>query len=195
MKLVYIHGANASSESFNFIRDHVTGYDEILIDYNTETSFHKNLDQMETLLKGETDPFFIIAHSLGGIYALHLYQKFSSRVKGAVTMSTPYGGIKIADLAKYFMPFNQLLRDVGATSQPIMDAAKVKIPSNIKWTQLVTTKGNVPWINEPNDCVVAISSMESRKDFEQIHMDRNHYEVVISYDTIDLIKSKIALVK
>lgn len=195
MKLVYIHGANASSESFNFIRDHVRGYDEILIDYNTETSFSKNLDQMCAVLDSFTDPIFFIAHSLGGIYALHLYQKYSSRVKGAVTMSTPYGGIKIADLAKYFMPFNQLLRDVGATSQPIVDAGKVKIGKTIGWTQLITTKGNVPWINEPNDCVVAISSMETRKDFELIHMDRNHYEVVISYHTVDIINSKLALVK
>ena len=195
MKLVYIHGANASSESFNFVRDHVKGYDEIMIDYKTETSFYKNLDQMISLLDETSDPIFFIAHSLGGIYALHLYQKFQSRVKGAVTMSTPYGGIKIADLAKYFMPFNQLLRDVGPNSQPILEASKIKIPKSVLWTQLVTTKGNVPWINEPNDCVVAISSMDLRKDFDIIHMDKNHYEVVISYQTVDLINKKIDLVK
>lgn len=193
MKLVYIHGANASSESFNFLRDHIHGYDEILIDYNTETSFSNNLCQMVELLSAETGPIFFIAHSQGGIYALHLYEKFKNNVKGAVTLSTPYGGIKIADIIKYFIPYNQLLRDVGPASAPIRNSQNIKIDSNINWTQLVTTKGNVPWIGEPNDCVVAISSMKHRRDFEIIEMNKNHYEIVISYSTVDIIKQKLSV--
>ena len=69
MNLVYIHGANATSESFNHIRTRLgKGLD---LNYDSRDGFEHNLAAMQQSLAGVEQCFFI-AHSLGGIYALHL---------------------------------------------------------------------------------------------------------------------------
>ena len=105
MQLVYIHGASATSESFNYIRSKLgTG---IYINYDSRNGFENNLTDMLATLQNAKDIFFI-AHSLGGIYSLHIANAIPKQVMGAVTLSTPYGGAEVADVAKYFLPFSRL---------------------------------------------------------------------------------------
>lgn len=105
MKIVYIHGASATGDSFNYIRANLKHPDEIVIEYNSGDGFEYNLNKMKLLLNTETEMFFI-CHSLGGIYALHLADAFPEQVLGAITLSTPYGGAETADYVKYFLPFS-----------------------------------------------------------------------------------------
>lgn len=188
MLLVYIHGASATSESFNYIRQHIKG-NELLINYDSRNGFEKNLDNMRELLSAQRDMFFI-CHSLGGIYALHLANEFPNQVLGAVTLSTPYGGAEVADVAKYFLPYSRLLKDIGPTSLAMKHARSINITQ--PWTNIVTTQGSAPWIPAPNDGVVTISSQRKRGDImELIELDCNHYEVVLNDQVIDIIKEKI----
>ena len=184
MKLVYIHGASATGDSFNYIRSQLKYNDDIVIEYNSDNGFEYNLDKMIPQLKFEKELFFI-CHSLGGIYALHLANIFKDSTLGAVTISTPYGGAESADYAKYFLPFNRLLRDIGPNSKPILSANNIKIQH--PWTNIVTTRGNSPWIIQKNDGVVTFNSMTHKQDMEFIEIDSNHYEVVISPITVEVI--------
>jgi pimeloyl-ACP methyl ester carboxylesterase len=185
--LVYIHGASATGESFTHIREHIKGKDKVL-EYSSSNGFKNNLAMMSEELESNNDNLFFVAHSLGGIYALYLADRFKDRVQGGITLSTPYGGCVQADFAKYFLPFSRLMRDIGTMSAPMSDAAKIKAPKN--WTNIVTTVGQSPWINEPNDGVVTIESMRAKKDIELIELDLNHYEVVISNRVVDIIKKR-----
>jgi hypothetical protein len=188
MLLVYIHGASATSESFNYIRKHVQGQ-ELLINYDSRNGFEKNLAIMKDLLSAQKDMFFI-CHSLGGIYALHLANEFSSQVLGAVTLSTPYGGAEVADVAKYFLPYSRLLKDIGPTSWAMKYARSIQI--TCPWTNIVTTQGSAPWIPAPNDGVVTITSQCKREDImELIELDCNHYEIVLNDHVVNIIKNKI----
>ena len=188
MKLVYIHGANATTESFNYIRDHLKHDDEIAISYSSNDGFEANLSMMKNLLK-DYDNMFFICHSIGGIYALHLADHFKTRVLGAVTLSTPYGGSHAADYVKYFLPFNKLLRDIGPNSYPIKSASRISIVH--PWCNVVTVAGKSPWMIEPNDGVVTIASMLHRKDMDFVELETNHYEVVISPATVKIIKARM----
>lgn len=188
MKLVYIHGASATGDSFNYIRQHVKRNDDIVVEYDSNHGFYNNLAIIKERLKDETDIFFI-CHSLGGIYALHLYSEFSEKITGAVTISTPYGGAETADYAKYFMPFSQLLRDIGPNSLPFRQLRDIVV--DIPWTNIVTTRGNSPWILHDNDGVVTVNSQRCRKDISYIELAINHYEVVLSPETVRVIKDKI----
>lgn len=188
MLLVYIHGASATSESFNYIRQHIKG-NELLINYDSRNGFEKNLANMRELLSAQRDMFFI-CHSLGGIYALHLANEFPNQVLGAVTLSTPYGGAEVADVAKYFLPYSRLLKDIGPTSLAMKHARSINITQ--PWTNVVTTQGSAPWIPAPNDGVVTISSQRKREDImELIELDCNHYEVVLNDQVIEIIKEKL----
>jgi len=146
MKLVYIHGANATSESFNYIRSKIG--DGIDVNYDSRNGFENNLKDMLAQLKNIKDIFFV-AHSLGGIYALHLANAIPEQVLGAVTISTPYGGAEVADYAQYFLPFSRLMRDIGPSSWAMRQADRINIQH--PWTNIVTLKGQSPFIIAPND--------------------------------------------
>jgi predicted alpha/beta hydrolase family esterase len=186
MTLVYIHGASATSESFNYIRSKIG--DGIAINYDSRNGFENNLENIKNEISPYKDIFFV-AHSLGGIYALHLANDMPHSVKGAVTLSTPYGGAEVADYAKYFLPFSRLMRDIGPSSWVMRQADKIKIQH--PWTNIVTVKGQSAFMHEPNDGVVTIASQRHHDDMELIEVDCNHYEVVLSDSVIKLIKQKI----
>lgn len=189
MTIVYIHGASATSESFARIREHINKRD-LCIDYRSSNGFSNNLKKMIELLD-DVEKVFFVAHSLGGIYAMHLAHKFPNKVLGAVTLSTPYGGSREADYAKYFLPFSQLMRDIGTMSLPMSSIKELNYPKD-KWTNVVTTQGASPWIKQDNDGVVTVESMRAVTDMELIEVDLNHYEVVISDKTIKIIKDRLA---
>lgn len=192
MNIVYIHGASATGDSFNFIRSHIKHPNETIIEYNSQLGFSNNLRDMQELLQDKHDMVFI-CHSLGGIYALHLANTFPDQTRGAITISTPYGGAESADYAKYFLPFSRLLRDIGPNSWPIKQANEMKIQH--PWKNIVTTRGDSPWMLHPNDGVVTQDSMRHRTDMELEDLYINHYEVVMSPKTVDIIKNFIYTIK
>jgi len=187
-KIVYIHGASATSDSFNYIREHIRN-DDMVLEYSSLNRFVDNLETMKEQLSEESDIFFV-AHSLGGIYALHLADHYSDRVRGAVTISTPYGGSREADVAKWFLPFNHLMRDIGPDAYPMRQARKISVPC--PWTNIVTVRGGSPFISEANDGVVTLESMRKHSSImDLIELNLNHYEVLLSGQTVDVIKSRL----
>lgn len=189
--IVYVHGASATAESFTHIRQFVRDQFEepdIMLEYRSEDGFDYNLEQMKNKLD-QAERLFFISHSLGGIYSLHLADHYRSVTKGGVSLSTPYGGSVEADFARYFLPFNRLMKDVGPMSEPMRQARYIEAPPN--WTQVVTTRGQSPWIVDPNDGVVTLKSMRSRQDFELIEVELNHYEVVLSDRVVSLILDRV----
>lgn len=187
MTLVYIHGASATGESFNYIRKHIGGKD-IVVNYDSRNGFENNLKIMQEQLAPMNDIFFI-GHSLGGIYSLHLANLLPKQTLGAVTLSTPYGGAEVADYVQYFLPFSRLMRDIGPSSWVMKQANKIKIQH--PWTNVVTIKGQSPFMIEPNDGVVTITSQKHHSDMELIEVDYNHYEVVLNEKVINIIKDRI----
>jgi pimeloyl-ACP methyl ester carboxylesterase len=186
MTLVYIHGASATSESFNYIRSKLgAGID---INYDSRNGFENNLKSMQDQLADVKDMAFV-AHSLGGVYSLHIANAMPEQVKGAVTLSTPYGGAEVAEFAKFFLPFSRLMRDIGPSSWAMKQAKQIKIQH--PWTNIVTIKGQSPFIIEPNDGVVSIASQKHHEDMELLEVDYNHYEVVLSDQVVVLIKERV----
>lgn len=185
-KIVYIHGANSSSASFNYIKVKVKTKNSISMDYNSNYGFYSNLEYMIDTLSSY-EKIFIIAHSLGGIYALHLYKHLP--IIGAVTISTPYNGSSMADWARYMFPNYKLFKDVGLKSPPIIEGKEIKV--NVPWIQLISTTGRVPWMFPNNDGVVTIHSQKARDDMEQIELPYNHYDIMSAPETVDIIKERI----
>jgi pimeloyl-ACP methyl ester carboxylesterase len=186
MTIVYIHGASATSESFNYIRSKLG--DGIDINYDSRNGFENNLAEIMEQLKDVKDMAFV-AHSLGGIYSLHIANAMPTQVKGAVTLSTPYGGAEVAEYAKYFLPFSRLMRDIGPNSWAFKQASKIKIQH--PWTNVVTVKGQSPFMLAHNDGVVTVASQKHHEDMELVEVDYNHYEVVLAEPVVDIIKERI----
>lgn len=186
MKYLYIHGANATGQSFNYIRERLKGTD-LTLEYSCAVGFDTNLEVMAEKLQDEKD-LFIVGHSMGGIYALHLANKFPDQIIGAVTLATPYGGSRVAEIARWVLPYYKLIHDIVPDSKTIKTTRS--LPVLHPWTQVVTTTGNVPWLGQPNDGIVSLASMRSRRDIEQIDVGCNHYEVCVSPTVVKIIKER-----
>ena len=181
---IYIHGATATGQSFNYIRDIIRGKSMVL-EYDSEAGFFNNLDRLSEEIAVTSDRLFFVGHSLGGIYSLSLAKRFESRTLGGVTISTPYGGSEIAPFLKYFVPFNRLLKEIGPTSKPILHARDIEL--SVPWCNIVTTRGNSPWIATPNDGVVTVESQKLHSGFDYIEIAVNHYEVLLDPEVVQII--------
>ena len=188
MNIVFIHGHGATSSCFDFIQPALAEHSGILLDYDSDEGFSKNLDAMQERLKEEDDIFFV-AHSLGGIYALHLANTLRDLVHGAVTISTPYGGSQAAQLVKYMMPFNQMLRDIQPGSAPIEQGNRFK--SAHPWTNIVTTAGHSAMMLAANDGVVTVDSMRHRPDIRLVEVNADHFTVLRDPSTLGIIQESI----
>lgn len=188
MHIVYIHGNAATGESFNFIREHLRGHQDIVLEYDSTNGFYNNYAGMLERLSGLNDLFFI-AHSLGGIYALHLANELGDSVRGAVTLSTPYGGSEAAQFVQYVLPFNQVLRDIQPHSAPIVDGHAVALSQ--PWVNVVSMRGHSPLMAAANDGVVTQQSMRYRRDMTLFEVDTGHYEILLSREAVDIIRNTL----
>jgi len=186
MKTIYIHGATASERSFAFIQKSIRSKNPVYLNYNKEGYAKDNLAEMIATLDNTKGPFFIVAHSLGGVYATYLQQHFNS-VKGVVSLATPFNGSELATWGSIFNPHYRLFKDISPNSEFIRYSRKIDI--ECPWMQVVTTVGDVPWIQGTNDGIVTRSSMTCRDDIEYAEVDRNHYEIVLSQRVVDVIKT------
>jgi pimeloyl-ACP methyl ester carboxylesterase len=184
INVIWLHGANQTSLSFEYLRTKTRFKKEIMINYSSMTRFQDNLDMIVEQVQGK-GPHFVIGHSMGGIYALHLTQYI--RVVGGVSISTPFRGSSTADWAKYIVPSYPLFKDIGRNSDPIRQANDIQL--DIPWTQIVSTTGSVPYHGGPNDGVVTLASMTHRTDMTIVEVPHTHYEVVCSNTVADIIKS------
>ena len=176
LAVIWIHGANQSGLSFQYLRSLTRFKNELVVEYDTSNKFFNNLEMLSKKISQVRAPYFVIGHSLGGLYALHLTKHVD--VAGAVSISTPFAGSWTADWARFFVPTYQLFRDVGRRSIPVKESQGINL--KVDWTQIVSTKGNVPYHGGQNDGVCTIKSMKSRKDMELIEVPHTHFEVMCS---------------
>ena len=183
LAVIWIHGANQSGLSFQYLRSLTRFKNELVVEYDTSDKFFDNLEMLSNKINQVRGPYFVIGHSLGGLYALHLTKHVE--IVGAVSISTPFAGSWTADWARFFVPTYQLFRDVGRRSIPIKESQNIKL--TVDWTQIVSTKGNVPYHGGQNDGVCTIKSMKSRKDMELIEVPHTHFEVMCSDLVVEII--------
>lgn len=188
MHIVFIHGHRATAHSFNFLSSKLQGYPQIFIEYDSANGFDANHRDMVQRLDGIDDIFFV-AHSLGGLHALHLAEELQSRVLGAVTISTPYGGSEAAEVLLYMMPFNKVFRDIHPRSTPVTQSKKFALCC--PWTNIVSLKGHTPLMVAANDGVVTLASMRHRDDIRLVEVESNHFEVLQHEKTVATIRHAI----
>lgn len=184
---VFIHGAGQTKRSWNFILEALKPDHYTTLEYNVDQPCCENFKTLSADLNAIDDalPLFLITHSMGGLYGLHLQATHFERFAGSISMSTPFAGSRTADFVKYMYPGYVLFKDIGTKSAFIKEGHTIEI--NIPWTQIVTTGGEVPWHAEGNDGTVTISSQKHRADMNFIELPINHQEILVSREVIDII--------
>lgn len=177
--IVFIHGANSSSKTFEYIREKFPRADNLFVDYETEDGIESNIDDINDLIfatYGDT-PVDLVGHSLGGVKAVALHQ-MGTKVRRIVTISAPLGGSGAAGLLSWMFPSSKLYRDVSTHSAVISNIRSK--PITVPVLSLVTTGGGMPIFREPNDGVVTVKSQTAIKGPDYRHVPMNHFEVLLS---------------
>jgi pimeloyl-ACP methyl ester carboxylesterase len=193
MKLVFIHGAGATPDSFNYIEPKLNKkFKRSYITYDCADGFINNLDRMVCSLSTQNEDLFLISHSLGGVYSVLLEERLNGLVKGGVSIATPFDGCESAQLLNMLRPC-QLYRDIGKYSIPILTSRRVVLSA--PWCQIVTTAGNTHWIHQPNDGVVTIKSMTCRSDVEYVRLNSSHHEIMLNPMVPEVINKCISRIR
>ena len=191
--IVFIHGAGQTKLCWNYYLTILNPKKFIMLEYDVDTPFYETLNILYNRIKDKKDMFFI-SHSMGGLIALHLYDKLRPQVLGSISISSPFGGSKTADWARYIIPKYTLFKDVGVKSMPVITSLNIEI-KNLKWTQIISTEGGVPWHSGPNDGVVTVESQRAHPNMSKVEFAVNHYESISSPAVLDLIKKEIKKIK
>lgn len=187
--IVYIHGAHSSATSFNYLKSLLPNHNALLLEYTVDTPFIENEKMFINHIQEafDNEPFDIIGHSMGGLYAAQLLNEFKNAER-ALTISSPYGGSKFVEYLRVFAPQYQLFKDIKTTSPVIKRFTQYE---TIKpFLQIVTTGGGNPLMGEDNDGTVTRSS-QMAINIDNVEIALNHFEVLLSNETVNIVKNHL----
>lgn len=181
MKVILIHGANASRVCWNWIGSNVKDHERF--EWEMMTDPEDNLREMESKLDS---PSIVVGHSMGGLYAWHLAQRNPDHVVGAISVATPWGGIIQADIWKLFNFSTPWLRMVSRL-EPWTTQCRLLEPP-VPWTNVICSRGFDLIGVGANDGVVTVRSQkELLRPHNEISLSYGHNEVLQSQELLDII--------
>lgn len=181
METVFIHGANASKVSWNWIGSQVNPHRRLTWGMLTDPA--TNIEEMEAELP---DQCILVGHSMGGLYAWHLANRNPNKVVHGVSVGTPFGGSIQASVWKMFnlaVPWLTML----SRMEPWTMQTRLLDPA-VPWTNVITTHGFDLFGVGANDGVVTVASQQELHNIEkEITLDYGHNEVLQSPELAKII--------
>lgn len=205
MQTVYLHGANSTGISFNYIMQNLPEHRKIVIEYSCDSSLKKICESVEDAVIASVDinkPFTIIGHSLGGIIGAYVFARLhkNEQIKPVieqcklVTLASPFGGSKAATFIRWFFPGDILYRDIAHNGHGVMSAIRKSVLLRNLGAQgrilPMVAHSEHPIFNklEPGDSVVTVRSQKSMPEWKYEAFQYNHFEILQAPDVADRIK-------
>lgn len=189
---MYLHGLNSTHRSFNYIIDRLPEHNAVRINYDSHKSFHEIFFEISdkvasTFADGEE--FAVVGHSLGGLMSVYIASVLSSQTTELITISSPLGGSKAANLIQWFPGSPKIIKDITPNSSFILGLKNMTL--DIPTLCICSTTGNIRFLGEPNDSIVTVSSQKALKFGEKIEIGANHFEILLHEKTVNLIHKHI----
>jgi pimeloyl-ACP methyl ester carboxylesterase len=184
--IIFIHGASSTPVSFNYIKQNLPVHKSFDFYYDTTIDIEDTVKELYDFLPAEEE-FDIIGHSLGGILTVAVtYLNDNKKIRKCILLSSPLAGSKIASFVKWMYPKYGLFDNVSVSNPLILtiQARGAIVPT----LNVITSGGEVPLIKEKNDGVVSVASQMSLKNCDLEFLDLNHFEVLLSPKTIEIIR-------
>jgi pimeloyl-ACP methyl ester carboxylesterase len=185
--IVYVHGACASGKSFTRIKEKLPEHQAHIVEYTMDTDLELVVAKIDAMIKQIGKPVSIISHSLGGVLSVAA-SHMNPLITGVMTMGTPFGGCKAADMIRWF---NRHIMFEGISTHGAVIRRNLATPLSCRVVSVVTSKSGNPMFMEPNDGVVTVASQTALKGPEYIHLYNTHNEVLMSDEVVAIAKSFI----
>lgn len=210
--IVYVHGALASKRSWNYVQKQVNRgvrgkavTAELYFEYDLQEDDAFNiLGRLNHAIKTTVDvkkpsKILLVGHSFGGVLCVaasrDLHQALGLEMN-VITMSSPFGGARIASLVTMFTPSSMFFNNISHNSTFMWNfkSRPLVVPTH----SFVTMKGRVKWIAGENDGVVSVESQLQFK-LDPLNtvdiVDLNHFEILLSDNVAARIISEAAPLK
>lgn len=176
MHTLFIHGANATPHSFNYLKTCMQLEGDVTdITYDAGDRLSTLIDYVCSMI---VQPTHIIAHSLGGVLAVAASQRHPELIKSVTTMATPFGGSEAATRASVLLPFNTFLKNIHIMNPTLREI--INEGPCVPTFTIVTTAGSNAFEMRPNDGVVTIDSQRAFVGTQTLDAPLNHFEVLLS---------------
>jgi len=182
--IIYIHGANSTPRSFNYIKSQLPDHTFTNIAYDANDPIDELVLAAITSVKQSGH---IIAHSLGGVLGAAVSQAHPKLIKSLTTISTPFGGSEAANRFAMLLPFSTFLKNIRP-GNPVLRGV-VKVGEKVPTLTIITTNGHALFEPNPNDGVVTVESQETFNASRQMRADMNHFEVLQDPTIVAAIKA------
>lgn len=187
-KVIYIHGANASPSSFNYLCQVLPPHIMSFVNYAT---FDRAVDVIARVAQEIEDlgeKVYLVGHSLGGVISVNISYA-TTLIEKIVTISSPHGGSEFAQRLRWFHPRYPMLREISPNGDVIAPIAKrgAVVPTMC----VVSKAGSTPLFNEANDGVITVDSQLVLNNAEFCELELNHFETLLSTQTADIIEKFI----
>lgn len=182
--IIYIHGANSTPRSFNYIKSQLPEHTSTNVVYNANEPID---DLILAAVKSVDQPGHIIAHSLGGVIGAAISQAYPNSIQSLTTISTPFGGSEAANRFAMLLPFSTFLKNIRP-GNPILRGV-TRTGQKVPTLTIITTSGHAFFEHRPNDGVVTVESQEAFQSSHRVHVDMNHFEVLQDPTIVDTIRN------
>ncbi len=196
--VIYIHGANADSDNFNYFKLKLPEHDSIAPNYDmSEDPFDLVMGfkrQKEKAFGNE--PVVIVGHSFGGILASWYASVNPGIVSHLVTIATPWEGTPVARIFGYFWRNADVFKNTmpGATVLAMLQEKKFEGPH----TNIICTRGANPVAGiggKANDGMISCDSQGKTppgfKNTQTHHIEAGHSGVLLNNNVTGLLQAII----
>jgi pimeloyl-ACP methyl ester carboxylesterase len=190
--IVFLHGAWASPNCFNYIREKLVKHRAILPEYAFGPALYDIARSVAYDINSQlkTDEYILIGHSLGGVLGYRLALD-DQRCKKLVTISSPFNGSVHAatahNLIEPWPPKTDLVPSSEFLTRLRTSEAKFKSLS------LISTGGKIPMFNEPNDNVISVATQINSPIANQKTIETTHSEILQHETTVKEIQRFISV--
>lgn len=191
MSVLFVHGAWASKNTFNYVKSKLPDGKIIYGEYDINNeNVYDIIQRINKIISDEPKhSVSVIAHSMGGLIALALDQNY---VKNIVTAASPISGLHMGFFMEQYLASRcPSMREIFSHSTFIRNLHQKHYINPI--TCLATTKGFNFTMTKKNDGVVTYESQTQwlPNGAQKIDIEANHHEVVMSDKFVGVCKRSL----
>lgn len=196
--VIYIHGANADPDNFNYYTLKLPEHNFIRPAYSMDEDPYDLVEILRIRKEREfgKQPVVLVGHSFGGLLAAWYASVYPRKVQHLVTIATPWEGTPVARIFGYFWRNSQMFQNTRPGAE-VLQLLQEKI-FNGKHTNIVCTAGSNPVAGlggKANDGMITVDSQGATppkfKNSENITIEAGHSSVLLNNSVTDLLEKII----
>ena len=196
--VIYLHGANASPDNFNYYTLKLPEHRFIAPTYDMEQDPFDIVEILKIQKEREfgKEPVIVVGHSFGGLIAGWYASVYPQKVSHLVTIATPWEGTPVARIFGYFFRNSTMFKNTrpGAEVLALLQEKSFNKPH----TNIVCTHGANPIAGlggKANDGMITVDSQSASppkfKNSQNITIEAGHSGVLLNNTVTDMLQKII----